>query len=238
MSVALLRNEVGIVVALPAEASSLGVGQWRAGACVARPGGFVAMAGIGRERAASAARQLLDRGMRMLLSWGVAGALAPSLHPGDVLLPQRVMAPDGEWPVDASLRARLAEALLMPVGDDPSTLWCSADPVMNAADKRTLAQRNLAAVDMESAGVASVAADAGVPFAALKAICDPAVRAVPAAAPGLLRGNGRLRLRGLLGAAAGGPRVWRELNQLRQDFDAAHRSLCRAARRLPMGTRA
>lgn len=227
-------HEIGIVVALPAEARSLGIARWRPGAWTRCPAGCVAMAGVGHERATVAARQLLDQGMRMLLSWGVAGALAPSLRPGDVLLPDRVVAACGEWSVDNALRARLATALHTGDADAPVRLWCGDAPVTRSADKRDLARRNLHAVDMESAAVASVATDAGAAFAVVKAICDPAARVLPAAASALLRGDGRLRVRGLLDAAVGGPAVWRQLNQLRHDFEAAHRALRRAARQLSM----
>lgn len=235
MSVTLPGREIGIVVALPAEADSLlGSGHWRAGRFVARSGACVAMAGVGAERARIAAERLQRQGVRALMSWGVVGALVPGLQQGDVLVPSRVSGERGEWVVDEGWRDALVRSL--PVRDRAldARLWCSDTPVVSVQDKRRLAERGLHAVDMESAAVAEVAERAGLPFVAVKAVCDPASRALPLAAVALLNDDGRVSLRGLARAVLGGPGLWRDLNQLRRDFDAAHRALSQAARGLPM----
>jgi len=82
---------------------------------------------------------------------------------------------------------------------------------------------------MEAAAVACVAHEAGVPFLAIKAVCDPAGRALPACAPRLLRADGRVRVAALLATLARGPRTWRDLRRVRRDFDAARASLREAA---------
>ncbi|HZV92240.1 MAG TPA: squalene--hopene cyclase [Caldimonas sp.] len=192
--------------------------------------GRVALAGVGGERAAAAAARLIDAGARALLSWGVAGALAPRLEPGDLLLPSKVVTARRSWFVDAAWREAILEGLGSAHGGN---LWCSAVPVGDVAQKRDLADRGMVAVDMESAAVAAVAARRGLPFIAIKSICDPASRAVPAVATDLLGIDGRLHLATLARALRAGPRAWRELNRLRIDHAAACRSLRDAARTLP-----
>lgn len=224
--------ELGVVVALPAEADSFGVQHRRAGDFEMFDWGALAIAGLGFERAGDAARELIGRGARALLSWGVAGGLSDELAPGDLLLPERVVSEDGEWITDDDLRSRL-QAVLGGRARAGGALFCSRAAVTSVAAKRTLAAHGMLAVDMESAAVAIIAQRAGVPFVAVKAICDPAARRIPAAALRLLDRDGTIRWRAMPGALREGPRAWRDLNALRVDMATARGSLWRAARVLP-----
>ena len=232
MSARAPNAELGVVVALPAEADSFGLEHRRTGDFETFDWGMLAIAGLGFERAGDAARKLIGRGARALLSWGVAGGLSDGLRPGDLLLPRRVVADDGEWTTDRALRARVQQVLggrACEGGD----LYCSRAPVTSVEAKHALAARGMLAVDMESAAVAMAARRAGVPFVAVKAICDPASRRVPPAALRLLDEDGTIRWRAMPGVLRDGPRAWRGLNALRADMAAARGSLWRAARALP-----
>jgi adenosylhomocysteine nucleosidase len=225
-------GDFGVVVALPIEADSFGLGHRRAGACEAFDWGMLAIAGLGFERAGDAAQDLIGRGARALLSWGVAGGLSPALLPGDLLLPQCVIGGRQEWETDPDLRARLRRVLgghVLEGGD----LYCSRAPVASIEEKKALSARGMLAVDMESAAVATVAQRARVPFVAVKAICDPATREIPAVALRLLGHDGSLSWRAMPSLLREGPRTWRGLNALRVDLAAARGSLWRAARVLP-----
>jgi adenosylhomocysteine nucleosidase len=104
----------------------------------------------------------------------------------------------------------------------------SAQVVAAVADKRALhVSSGAVAADMESYAVARVAAEAGVPFAAVRAIADPAERPLPRAVIGIIGPDGlpdidRLILRLCL-------RPWEgpALFRLRRDTDAAVASLGR-----------
>lgn len=226
--------EIGIIVALPMEAACLGV----RGCCVGASRNVgnmrVFVAGIGGDPAAAAARQLVRHGARVLLSWGVAGGLSPALAPGELLIAAQVVTRDGCWDADDHWLGRVEQALHTCVRHTHTgRLWCDEQVVCSIHAKRQLALRGLLAVDMESAAVARVAADAGIPFVAVKSICDPFNRALPAAALQLLDARGRLRLRALASVLRGGPATWRALRVLRGDFTAARRGLRRAAAALP-----
>ncbi|MGH8512746.1 MAG: hypothetical protein ACREV8_02120, partial [Gammaproteobacteria bacterium] len=102
---------LGIVTALPAEAR-----------CIAKAPGSVPgltrlgdtllyVSGIGQARAGEAAETLVAQGARALLSWGTAGALASSLRPGDVILPDTVLVSEAPLLVDAAWHGRLAARL-------------------------------------------------------------------------------------------------------------------------------
>lgn len=215
-------RDIGVVAALPGEAQA-----WNAPDAGERV--HVAVSGIGARRAAATATRLLAGGATALVSWGVAGGLADALHPGDLVLAERIGSDAGsEVPSPAwnrALRAALAE---MAVDVLPGRLWSHAGLVASTSEKRRLAARGHDIVDMEAAAVAHVAREAGVPFVAVKCVCDPASRAVPASASRLLQADGRVRAAALVPMLVR-PRAWRALRRMRDDFDAARAGLRRAA---------
>jgi hypothetical protein len=87
-----------------------------------------------------------------------------------------------------------------------------------------------AAVDMESHIAAAYAAEAGLPFAALRVISDPASRALPALARSAIKPNGEIDLRKVLRGLARNPMTLRALVSTGIDFNRALRSLrgCRS----------
>jgi hypothetical protein len=87
-----------------------------------------------------------------------------------------------------------------------------------------------AAVDMESHIAAEFAAMAGLPFAALRVVSDPAHRALPEIATTAIKPNGDVDLRKVLRGIARNPLVIRALVSTGRDFNRALRSLrdCRS----------
>ena len=82
-----------------------------------------------------------------------------------------------------------------------------------------------AAVDMESHIAAAYAAEAGLPFAALRVISDPASRSLPALAKSAIKPNGDIDLGKVLRGVARNPRSLRALVSTGLDFNRALRSL-------------
>jgi nucleoside phosphorylase len=83
------------------------------------------------------------------------------------------------------------------------------------------------AVDMESHGVARAARAAAIPFAAIRAIADPASRALPKAALNAVAPDGRTRVLATLLECAKRPRDLPALLQLGADSNRALNSLGR-----------
>jgi hypothetical protein len=81
------------------------------------------------------------------------------------------------------------------------------------------------AVDMESHIAAAYAAEAGLPFAALRVVSDPAGRALPALATNAIKPNGDIDLRKVLRGLARNPLTLRALVSTGLDFNRALRSL-------------
>lgn len=213
-------TDIGVVAALPAEAAT-----WP------RTGPFtVAVSGVGAQRATDTARDLLARGVTALVSWGVAGGLVGALRPGDLVLADHVGSSASACTPDRAWRAQCAQVFEHAgIAVTRGSVWSHDRAVTAVVEKQQLARLGHAVVDMEAASVASVADAAGVPLLVLKAVCDPASRALPVYAPRLLRADGRVRVMTVALALARGPRTWNDLRQMHRDFDAARDSLTQAA---------
>ncbi|MGH8234242.1 MAG: hypothetical protein ACREPU_08605 [Rhodanobacteraceae bacterium] len=225
---------IGLVIALPAEARSVGVQGVRPGDCARWQHGWVAISGIGPHNAMRAAERLLACGVNQLANWGVAGALDASLVPGDILIPDRIRytLDDSGFTTDPVARERIISACSAALTVRRGTLWSAPEPIASQTDKRALAERSGAiAVDMEAASIAAVAARAHLPFVAVKAICDPLGRELPRLIMHALDGsNGSLSWRMLTAIAFGGPSAWSAVRSLSHDFAHARRALTSAAR--------
>ena len=225
---------LGIVAALPAEARALHIRRPVFGEVLApAPGVLLCVSGVGAEHAARAADRLLAAGAGALLSWGSAGALAPDLRPGDLLLPDRVRGAEEVFDVDPQWRRALWRALDRasdPLGGDPlgGTLMQSAQVLADAAAKRELGMRYGAqAVDMESATLAAAARGAGARFLVVRAVADPAAWTLPAAVAGAVDARGRVRAARVLRGVVFRPRQWAALLRLGRAFAAARATLAR-----------
>ncbi len=159
-------------------------------------GGRIAIGGGDAPGAAAAAAGLTRSGVTALLSFGLAGGLDPGLRAGDLVVPDAVLFPTGErWVADPALSRRLG-----PVAGPVAGTVLAADAILaTAAAKRAAWQRTAAAAaDLESGAVAREAAAHGLPFAVLRAVCDPAGRDLPPAALSALDRQGRIRPAALL----------------------------------------
>ncbi|MES2404798.1 MAG: hypothetical protein V4567_10760 [Pseudomonadota bacterium] len=223
----------GLVVALPAEAHSLGMHGMHPGDCTRWHDGWIAVSGIGPHNAMRAAERLLACGIKRLANWGVAGALDSALAAGDVLIADRIRYTydDPGFATDAAASDRLAATLSTALQVRRGALWSTVQPIATPSEKQALAERSGAiAVDMEAAPIAAVALRAKLPFVAVKAICDPAGRALPAGIVRALDGADEGWSPRMLAAIAfGGPATWRATYALTRDFRRARRSLATAA---------
>ena len=224
-------NGVGVVAALEAEARTLGpAARRRDGLLSLRGGGLLAVGGMGGARAATAARKLVDAGAAALMSFGFAGGLDPSLRAGSVVLPREVISSDGaRFLTSAGWCGELRLAILgRPVAD--GKLLTASQPIDRVEDKaRAFRETGAVAVDMESLGIAEVAAVHSLPFAVIRVIVDTAIDVLPRAVMAASQG-GRLSMRRLVGGLAAAPLDLLPLIRLAQRYRAATRSLTAVAR--------
>jgi adenosylhomocysteine nucleosidase len=230
-------KSIGIVSALAAEASTLGPAA-RHGAELRQlgDGALLAVSGMGESAAAAAARRLVLAGATALASFGMAGGLDPSLICGAVLLPQEVAAGDGAGPAAAGAatspewRQRLRAALPASCIVCEGKLLTSRRPI-GRRDAKAAAWRTwrAAAVDMESAAIAQVAGQAGVPFIVLRVIVDTAADELPAAVIAA-SGGGELRIGTLIAGLLRAPGDIGALIRLSARYRIARRVLAAVVR--------
>ncbi len=137
------------------------------------------VSGVGKVMAARAAALLVAAGAtRRLLVVGVCGGLRRSLAPGDLIHCERAVQADS-----ATRKGREVEAdagLLQAwraLAPGPQGWFLTADrPVLNPWRRLRLARAfaGPCAADMETAAAATVAREAGIPWAALRAVTDQA----------------------------------------------------------------
>jgi adenosylhomocysteine nucleosidase len=110
-------------------------------------------------------------------------------------------------------------------------LLTAAKSVGSIEDKAELFRTTGAvAVDMESAAVAEVAEQHGIPFLAVRVIVDSASDVLPRAVTAAADNEGHLQIWRLIGALALAPNELAPLIRLAQRYRAANRSLASIAR--------
>ncbi len=199
---------IGIVVGLSAEAR-----------LARRATGRVAVGGGEATGAARAARALAEAGVTGLLSFGLAGGLAPDLPAGTVLVPEFVLASDGaRWLTDPDLSTRF--------GRRSGTVFAGDNVLATTTDKRhVFEQTGAVATDLESGEVARASAVFRLPFAVLRAVCDTVEQDLPPAAMIALNARGNIRLFSVLRSLGRNPGQLPDLLRLARNAAAARRAL-------------
>jgi adenosylhomocysteine nucleosidase len=196
----------------------------------AGPGVQVICSGDGRNLASKLTAAIADarargHGYQGLVSFGVAGGLAPQLPTGACVVGSHVLCGSRSMPTDRSWSEKLLQTI--PGAVSGGLLGVSA-PVAHPRDKRELYTKTGAiAVDMESHVVAAVGLEHEIPFAAIRVITDPAKRALPASAIAAMRPNGTTDIAAMFRAVLKRPRDVPALVRTAIDARAARASLVR-----------
>ena len=201
-------NRIGIVVGLAAEAR-----------IARRRFPMIEIGGGTSAGAEAAAQRLVSRGARGLISFGLAGGLDPALRPGTIIVPDAVLTRAGAIPVSAALSAGLSQTV--------SHRLLGGDHVVDSATQKQALwlTSGCSAVDLESGPVALAALAHGLPFAVLRAICDPAERDLPPAALSALNDRGAIGLIRVIASVLAHPGQIIPLLSVARDAAAARRAL-------------
>ena len=199
---------------------------------IARQAGLVAAAGAGTpDGTEHAIRSLIEQGVPGLVSFGIAGGLAPNLASGTLIAPAAVRGVDDEahW-VDVEWHARLTRAahaagVPLVVGG----ILGGEKIAASASEKARLHHATHAiAVDLESHRVGRAAERARIPFLVFRVIADAAERDLPPAALVPLTKSGHPSIR-VLAAIVARPGQLSALLTLARETRAALQVLERAA---------
>ncbi len=137
----------------------------------------IACAAARPQKARWLARELVKKGAKRLMSFGIAGGLEPGLPIGSMIIGTHVASIDATQACDAawidSLTQKLPEAHC-------GGVWGSEFLIPTAKDKRALYEKTRCLiVDMESQCVAQIASEAHIPFSVVRVGCDTSEMNVP-----------------------------------------------------------
>ncbi len=189
---------------------------------IARRLGFAVAVGGGTPWGAEvAAERLVAEGATALISFGLAGGLYPDFRPGVVVVPIAVVEAGRIRPTNAGLSEKLG-------GWFGGMILAGSEIAVTAKDKAALARTSLCgSIDLESGAVARVAERHGIPFAVLRAICDPCERDLPPAALAALDAKGAIGIARVAASIARHPGQIPALIMLARDAARARRALLR-----------
>jgi adenosylhomocysteine nucleosidase len=189
----------------------------------------VHQSGPGHAQAGAAARAAARAGARALVSWGLAGGLTAAVATGDVVVASRIVSDRGIWLSDGrwlgTLRAALGDFALH------TGAVASVDTVLESPDSkaRTARTTGAIAVDMESAAIAAVAAEFGIPFVSVRVVADGCADALPDNVARWIDSLGRRRVAPIFGVVFA-PAQWPRLVTLARRYRIAVRRLHDVAR--------
>jgi nucleoside phosphorylase len=191
--------------------------------------------GMGLRRAMNAARTLLaGSNPHLLISFGIAGAVNPDLHIGDVVVARNTCLLDKSLPGQVRSLATLSEAA-----------WNAAAQVLQPDGARLLAGTAITTrgsqvvlqqlkemphpvLEMETAGIAQVAAEIGVPLVSIRSISDGPQSPIPFDLETILDEKDNLRIGKMLMMVLRRPQIIFQSRQMMQNFRIAADHAARA----------
>jgi adenosylhomocysteine nucleosidase len=182
---------------------------------------------------ASRLEEAIRAGAKGIVSFGIAGALAPLLKPGDTVIATHVVhgeeryATDPRW--SAVLRQKMSYATT-------AVIVGHGEIVSHIDGKRRLfALSGAHAVDTESHIAARIARRHDIPFVAIRTISDAATRGLPPAALVPVTSSGRISITRVLGSVASDPQQIPDLLTTGRETGKAFRALLRCCDALGLG---
>jgi hopanoid-associated phosphorylase len=175
----------------------------------------------------------IKRGYRSLISFGVAGGLAPHLRPGDWIVASSIIDAQRKCPTDQVWSKKLLE--IIPGAGYAPIAGVDAAITAPGAKRRMHEETGAAVVDMESHHVARLAPAHGLSFAAVRVVIDPAHRAVPEAALAGMLPSGGTSVTAVIRKLIARPSQLSALLRIAIDAYAARSALLRVRRLLGPG---
>jgi len=187
----------------------------------------VVYSGAGPENAERSAKFLINEGANCLISWGCAAALSPQLRPGDLVVPDQVLASQQQLFNTDSGWVKHIQSLMTPRSPVTTGLLAESSRIIAfSSDKQHIhSQTGAVALDMETAGVMRAAWEARLPAIAIRAIADPVSMNLPQAVVQALNSQGKVELIKLLRYLLTHPWQVPALIKLGLHFNAARKTL-------------
>jgi len=161
---------------------------------IARAAGFSAVIRAGDRDRTTALVAATAAKTDCLVSFGIAGGLAPQLEAGTVIVSGEVVSERCRWVVEPQYRRRVSEFARSIGAVEGPVLGASSILATQIEKTRAWVATGTLAVDLESEIVARTATVLGIPFIVLRAIADTARRDLPPASLIPLRTDGKPRV--------------------------------------------
>jgi adenosylhomocysteine nucleosidase len=173
------------------------------------------------------------RGCDGIISFGIAGGLAPDLPPGTCVIGRNIIADHGRYATNHTWAHALMETARAATDRNAAfrhvvfgDIAGSEGPVASTKAKRMLHEKTgAAAVDLESHVAARIAAEHRIPFAAFRIVTDPFDRALPPAAMVATRADGTVDVMAVVRSLVRCPTQLSTLVRLALDSWTARQSL-------------
>jgi hopanoid-associated phosphorylase len=173
------------------------------------------------------------RGCQGIISFGIAGGLAPHLRPGACVIGRDIIAENGRYLSHHGWAQSLMDMVRAATDRHAAFRHVSFGdiagcdvPVACTQAKRSLHEKTGAVVvDTESHVAARIAAEHRIPFAAFRVVTDPCDRALPPAALVATRPEGTVDVQAVMRSVIREPRQLPTLFRLALDSWAARQAL-------------
>jgi adenosylhomocysteine nucleosidase len=199
---------------------------------IARAAGFTVVVGVGDRDRTSALVATAAVQTNCLVSFGIAGGLAPDLKAGTVIVSGEVVSERCRWEVALPYRRLLTKFAHSIGATEGAVFGASSILATRAENGRAWTTTRSLAVDLESEIVARTASALGLPFIVLRAIADTAHRELPPASLVPLLADGRPSVARVFASIARRPFQLAEVFGLAHETRVALLALTRPARAL------
>jgi adenosylhomocysteine nucleosidase len=237
---------IGLIAAMSQESDALlrSISKWEAYALgsfravrfrLADRNCVLATSGMGVEHAADCARRLVAAAHpQLLISFGIAGAVNADLNIGDVVVsnsyctwksgsptPLLPLAPLSRPAWETAVQALLTEGTKLAAGTAITTRGSQVTP-------EAVANLTNPILEMETAGIAQVAVDAGIPLLSIRAISDGPQAPIPLDLEAIMDEHYNLQMGNALKMILRNPRLMGQFRPMMQNSAKAARCSAKA----------
>jgi nucleoside phosphorylase len=133
------------------------------------------------ENVAMGTNRLINKGADAIISFGLAGALDPTLKPGSIIIAPQVLTPSyKKIPCNPLLGSKIFNLKKNKRGIYFKPILGSNRPITSQSEKRKVFKESkAAAIDMETHIAAQTARKRKIPFFTIRSICDTADQDLP-----------------------------------------------------------
>jgi len=177
--------------------------------------------GMGIRRAAQATRALIDKfDPRVLISFGIAGAVEPDLEIGDVVAAESFYQLNGEILTEpqalTSLSREAIEAISQTLGGRNARFFTGTAVTTNGSHLPNYMRGKLerSILEMETAGIAEAASEKQIPLISLRSISDGPRAPIPIDLGEIMDDDANLRVGKVLKAIIRNPKILIQSSQM------------------------